>query len=129
MDRLPNKDKKDYDFPPVKQLGFLERNSAVLVALVGLILFIVVAKYEVSVHVGLSKASSIALRWLIATITLFAGTVQALYWFNNQDEHKSLRAWFHDLYEYSNLKFSITLLCIISYVVVAISFIIFVVNL
>lgn len=118
MDRLPNKDRKDYDFPPVKRSGFLERNSAVLVALVGLILFIVVAKYDILVEFGLSEDSSIALRLVILVISVYVGTVQALYWFNNQDKNKSLREWFHSLYKYSDIRFAITGLSIVSWAVV-----------
>lgn len=129
MDRLPNKDKKDYDFPPVKPLGFLERNSAVLVALVGLILFIVVEKYDISMEFGISKESSTALRLLIVIVTVYLGTVQALYWFNNQDKNKSLRAWFHSLYEYNHIRFAIIGLSVVSWVVVAILLATFVVNL
>lgn len=129
MDRLPNKDRKDYDFPPVKHSGFLERNSAVLVALVGLILFIVVAKYDISAEFGISEESSVALRFLVAVVTIYIATLQVLYWFNNQDKDKSLRAWFHGLSNYSEIRAVITILGAISYIMVAVSFIIFVVNL
>ena len=100
-----------------------------LVALVGLILFIVVAKYDISVEFGISKESSFALRLLIVIVTVYLGTVQALYWFNNQDKNKSLREWFHSLYEYSEIRFAIVGLSVVSWVAVAILLAEFVVNL